>query len=83
MRNVKGIQRRIQKLASSAEAPEAPVAEQAAEVLRHWRETGELPGGARISLAVYRQIVAIEELECQAGQRQGALLEDSAAEGNR
>jgi hypothetical protein len=65
VRNFKGIQRRIQRLAGSSEAPEAPVANQAAEVLRHWRETGELshPDGGRISLAVYRQIVTVEELE--------------------
>jgi hypothetical protein len=70
--NFKGIQRRIQRLAASSEAPEAPVADQAAEVLRHWRETGELshPDGGRISLAVYRQIVAAEELERQAEHKQ-------------
>ena len=83
MRHFKRIQRRIRRLSAPAEAPEAPVAEQAAEVLRHWRETGELrtPDGSRqISLAVYRQLVAIEELECQAAQRQAKLHEDCAAE---
>jgi hypothetical protein len=79
VRNLKGIQRRVQRLSASLQAPEAPVAEQAAEVLRHWHETGEFPDGGRISLAVYRQIVAIEELERQAAQRQAELHEDSSA----
>jgi len=81
VKNLKGIQRRIQRLAVCSAAPEPPVAEQAAEVLRHWHETGEFPDGGRISLAVYRQIVAIEELERQAAQRQAELQEDSSAGG--
>lgn len=52
----KGIKRRIQKPAA---APEVPVAYQAAEVVRHWRETGEFsfPDGSRVSLALYREII--------------------------
>jgi hypothetical protein len=80
VRSLKGIQRRIQRLASSAEPPDAPVADQAAEVLRHWRETGELLDGGRISLAVYRQIVVLEELECQTAQTQAELLQDRGPE---
>jgi hypothetical protein len=53
--NFKGIKRRIQKLAA---ASEVSVAYQAEEVLRHWRETGELgyPDGRRISVEVFRKV---------------------------
>ena len=81
VRNFKGIQRRIQRLAASSQAPEAPVAEQAVECLRYWRETGEFPAGGRISLAVYRQIVVVEELERQAAHKQAELNVGRAAEG--
>jgi hypothetical protein len=72
MRNLSGIRRRVERLAASSEALEPPVADQAAEVLRHWRETGELShqDGGRITLALYREIVAIEELERQADHKQ-------------
>jgi hypothetical protein len=55
--NLKAIKRRIEKLAA---ASEGSVVYQAEEVLRHWRETGELsnPDGSRISVAVFRQITA-------------------------
>jgi len=51
-----------------AARPEVPVADQAAEVLRHWHETGELrhQDGGRMSLAVYRYFVAAAGLEHQA-----------------
>ena len=57
--NFEGIKRRIEKLATAA-GEEPPVACQAEQVVRHWRETGELsnPDGSRISVAVFRQITA-------------------------
>jgi hypothetical protein len=64
--NSKRIERRIRNLVAAV--PEAPVAYQATEVLRHFRATGELrnpDGSRRISLAVYRQIVAIEQRGAQ------------------
>ena len=53
--NFKALKRRIEKLAA---ASEVPAAYQAEDVLRHWRETGELshPDGSRISVEVFRQI---------------------------
>jgi hypothetical protein len=56
--NFKGIRRRIEKLAG-ASAEEVPVAHQAEQVLRHWRETGQLsnPDGSRVSVEVFRHII--------------------------
>jgi hypothetical protein len=53
--NFKAIKRRIEKLAA---ASEGSVVYQAEDVLRHWRETGELsyPDGSRISVEMFRQI---------------------------
>ena len=53
--NFKALKRRVEKLAA---ASEAPAGYQPEDVLRHWRETGELsyPDGSRISVAVFRQI---------------------------
>ena len=58
--NFKALKRRIEKLAAAAEAP---AAYQPEDVLRHWRETGELsyPDGSRISVEVFRQITEGEE----------------------
>jgi len=58
--NFNGIKRRIEKLAAAA-AEDVPVAYQAAEVLRHWRETGEFsfPDGSRVPIEVYRHIVGV------------------------
>jgi hypothetical protein len=57
--NCTGIKRRIGKL-ETASVLEAPVADQAREAVRHWRETGKLcfPDGSRISVEVYRHIIA-------------------------
>jgi len=57
--NFKALKRRIEKLAA---ASEAPAAYQPEDVLRHWRETGELsyPDGSRISVEVFRQITEAE-----------------------
>jgi hypothetical protein len=55
--NFKAIRRRIEKLTT---ASEAPVAYQPEDVLRHWRETGELSysDGSRFSVEVFRQVMA-------------------------
>jgi hypothetical protein len=57
--NFEGIKRRIEKLATAA-GEEPPVAYQAEQVVRHWRETGvlSLPDGRRVPLEVFRHIVA-------------------------
>ena len=69
--SLKGIQRRIRNLVAAS--PEAPVAWQAVEVLRHWHETGELthPDGSRISVAVFRQVVAAAERGAQEPSSRG------------
>jgi len=55
--NFKALKRRIEKLAA---ASEVAAAYQPEDVLRHWRETGQLsyPDGSRISVEVFRQITA-------------------------
>ena len=57
--NLKGIKRRIEKLAA-ASAEAVPVAYQAEQVLRHWRETGHLskPDGSPMSVEVFRRVMA-------------------------
>jgi hypothetical protein len=64
--NLKGIKRRIEKLAAAA-AEEAPVAYQAEQVVRHWRETGEFsfPDGRRISVEVFRHIIGAKGQGCR------------------
>jgi hypothetical protein len=54
--NFKGIKQRIEKLAA---ATEVPVAYQAEQVVRHWRETGDLrfPDRRRVPIAVFRHII--------------------------
>jgi hypothetical protein len=73
---LKGIERRIRHLVAAA--PEAPLAYQAAEVLRHWHETGELthPDGSRISVAVFRQVAAAEELRAQKAAGAGRPVQE-------
>ena len=66
--NFKGIKQRIEKLAA---ATEVPVAYQAEQVVRHWRETGEFSfqDGGRVPIAVFRHIIAPAAL---AEQRSGS-----------
>ena len=55
--NLKGIKRRIEKLAAVSELS---VDYQAEQVLRHWRETGHLsnPDGRPMSVEVFRRVMA-------------------------